>query len=267
MDRWLTLLESPSATAIDVVCELMAAHLRPERITFEQAAKLAMARPLPVARLGLNWLKGQRPTDETEIRAALGLAESQAGPIRAELIRWACAALGSSPHFRPDWAVEFLDSRHLDVRDAGWAWLQSEARIRDDVNVWRKLLESPYDDVRSKLIRELEDRAHRIKRDGESLPLDPELVRSLWASALLNIHRGGRSKPVVVGQIVRRLERRPDDAQALLPILAVALRSARGPEWRSGLAGIVQAVERRPELAAVVLKTFPEMRLTEAVTG
>src|SRR5262249_14228871 len=91
--------------------------------------------------------------------------------------------------------------------------------------------------------------------------LDAGLLRFLWAAVLLNIHRGGRSKPVVVGQIVRRLERRPEEAPLLLPILSVALRSVRGPEWRAGLTGVVRLVERSPELGAAVQAAFHELKL------
>jgi hypothetical protein len=148
------------------------------------------------------------------------------------------------------------------VRTEGWVWLQEEPRARDEVVLWLRLLESPYDDVRLKLVADLEQ---RVARTGHALTehvaLEPVLVRFLWAAVLLNIHRGNRHKPHVVGQLVRRLVERPDDAKELLPILSVALRSLRGPEWRAGLAGVVQVLERRPELGADVQAVFPELRI------
>jgi hypothetical protein len=267
LERWLALLDAPTATAIETVCELMALHLKPEQVSFELTVRFAMARPLPVARLGFQWLQSRTPADESECRELLRLADAEAEPLRPTLVRWACEALGASPFFQTEWVVEILDSRHDDVRAEGWKWLQAEPRAAGDVAVWRKLLESPYDDVQLKLVAELESREHDAKKAGESLPLDADLVRSLWASVLLNIHRGGRTKPVVVGQMARRLERRPDEAPALLPILAAALRSVRGPEWQAGLAGVVQAVERDSSLAPLVAKAFPELHLTDAVTG
>jgi hypothetical protein len=95
----------------------------------------------------------------------------------------------------------------------------------------------------------------------QNVPLDPEHVRLLWATVLLNIQRGSRTKPIVVGQLVRRLTDRPEDAAELLPILKVALRSVRGPEWRIGLAGVVQLFERQPQLAKTLQETFPELQL------
>jgi hypothetical protein len=113
-----------------------------------------------------------------------------------------------------------------------------------------------------KLVTDLEKRVEG--RDGnwlENGPLDPELIRLLWASVLLNIHRGNRSKPAVVRQLVGRMTRKADEAPHLLPILSVALRSVRGPEWRSGLAGVVQLVQRRPDLEPRVRQVFPELQL------
>jgi len=160
--------------------------------------------------------------------------------------------------------MEYLDSRHSDVRAEGWQWLEADERVRDNVEVWRKLLESPYDDVRLKLVAALEKRASggvdalRV----EAGQLDDDLLRFVWASVLLNVQRGGRTKPVAVGQLVRRLGRRPDEARALLPILAVALRSMRGPEWRAGLAGVVALAERNADLRPLVMEMFPELKLS-----
>jgi hypothetical protein len=158
--------------------------------------------------------------------------------------------------------LEYLDSRHQEVRAEGWAWLVEEPRASGDVQLWQRLLESPYDDVRLRLLDYLEKQAASAGKALEERPaLGPELVRFLWAGVLLNIHRGAKRKPQVVRQIVQRLERRPEEADVLLPILSVALRSVRGPEFRAGLAGVVQLAAHRPELEPVVKAAFPELRL------
>lgn len=259
-EQWLGVIDSANPQALDVLCELMVGHIDPSRITLEGALRLAVSRPVPVARLGLAWLQLKQPATPDEYRAVLALAEAEAAPVRPELVRWARTVLGASADFQTAWVLEFLDSRHADVRAEGWAWFQEEARAREDVSVWQRLLESPYDDLRLRLITVLED----IVRDGQPVPvdlarLDAGLVRFLWASVLLNVHRGNRAKPLVVRQMVRRLERHPEEANRLLPILAVALRSARGPEWRAGLAGVVQLLERCPDAAPAVRAAFPEL--------
>jgi hypothetical protein len=190
------------------------------------------------------------------------LLEAQAEPLRAEILAWTRKALAQSPEFQPDWVQQWLDSRHEDVRTEGWRWLESESRVRDDVATWQRLLESPYDNVRLALVAKLDERTrgadlHRL-RQGE---LDPELLRLLWASVLLNVQRGHRAKPHVIGQLLQRAESHPADLPQLLPVLAVALRSVRGPEWRAGLSAVVKLAERDEATAALIGQTFPELQL------
>jgi hypothetical protein len=261
VEAWLQLLERANPEALEVLCELIELKLRPERLTLEQVVQLASARPLPVARLGFSWLQSRRPETEADCQTLLGLVDAEAEPLRPEMLRWLRQVLTASPHFRPEWVLEYLDSRHRDVRAEGWRWLRSEPRARDQVELWQKLLESPYDDVRLLLVAELEDRlSGREPVPSWSGPLDADKVRLLWATVLLNIHRGSRIKPLALGQLARRLEEKPEEAGQLLPILAVALRSIRGPEWRAGLVAVVRLAER-PELAPLVQQTFPELEL------
>lgn len=262
-DRWLELAETPNPAALELICELMGRHLRPESLTLEQAVRMASSRPLPVARLGLRLLRARVPRGEEECLLLLGLVEAESEPIRAEIVRWARGVLAEAPGFRPDWVLSLLDSRHRDVRAEGWAWLLDEPRARDDVALWQRLMESPYDDVRLALVADLEARLAGRDMGGVSpQALDPERLRLLWASVLLNIHRGGRAKPMVVRQLLRRLDARPRELGDILPILAVALRSVRGPEWRAGLTAVVQLLDRRPAAAPIVRAAFPELEWT-----
>jgi hypothetical protein len=262
VERWLSLLESAAPAALGLLSELVGQYVPPERVETAQAVRLAMLRPLPLAKLGLKWLRAKPPRDEAECRALLGLVEAESEPMRPELLAWAREALVASGRFDPSWIVAWLDSRHEDARAEGWRWFLAEPRARDDVPTWRKLMESPYDDVRLQLVAELEARAggaapFRVERGD----LDPELLRLLWASVLLNVQRGHRAKPVAVRQLVRRAEARPGDLPALLPILAVALRSVRGPEFRSGLAAVVGLAERDEAARDLIARTFPELQM------
>jgi hypothetical protein len=260
VERWMSLLESPNALALEVLCELIVGHIQAERVGLEDAVRLACSRPLPLARLGFSWLQTKHPQSAADCQALLRLAGAEAEPLRPEMLRWARGVLSASPHFQAEWLLDFLDCRHADVRAEGWNWLEAEPRARENVALWQRLLESPYDDVRLRLASSLEERVRGRKPAVDRDKMDAELVRFLWASVLLNIHRGGRTKPLVVSQMVRRLERKPDEAKMLLPILAAALRSVRGPEWRAGLSGVVTLVQRRPDLAAVVNQVFPELK-------
>src|SRR5262249_25033346 len=71
LERWLQLLETPNATALEVLCELIAVHVRPERVRLEQAVRLACSRPLPLARLGFTWLASRRPASAADCQALL----------------------------------------------------------------------------------------------------------------------------------------------------------------------------------------------------
>ncbi len=257
VDRWLALAESANPAAMERVCELIGRHVGPDRVTEAQAARLAGLRPLPVARLGLSWLKARGVVDG---RAILGLVDAECRPLRPEILRWLRGVLAASPGFGPDVVLDFLDSRHDDVRAEGWDWFRSEPRARDDVATWRRLMESPHDDIRLGLAADLESRLAGPDpgRIGRTLGVD-DLLR-LWAAVLLNVHRGSRAKPGVVRQLLRRLEEAPADAPALLPILGVALRSVRGPERRAGLVAVVRLVEGRAEVGPMVRATFPELQ-------
>jgi hypothetical protein len=260
IERLLKLLDTPNPETMQLLCDLFSAKLPASLVPPEFALRLAQSRPVPTARLGLTWLRAKSFSTDAECKSLLGLVEAECEPLRLELVRWARSVLAGSPHFVSDWIVEYLDSRHPEVRTEGWQWLLDDSRVRDDVTVWRKLLESPYDDVRLLLVADLED---RVKKQNGKQPdharLDEELIRFLWASVLLNVHRGHRIKPLVVGQLLRRIETRSGEAPALLPMLSVALRSLRGPEWRTGLTGVVQLTERKPDLAPLVRQLFPEL--------
>ncbi len=261
-ERWLAVLEDANAVTLDMVCALLAKHWAADRVTLEQAVRLACRRPVPIARLGLSWLEQKTPASEADCKMLLGLAQAESERVRGDAVRWLWQVLSRSPHFQPGWVLELLDCRHADVRAEGWQWMHAEPRAANDVDLWRRLLESPYDDVRLKLIAALEQRTGKEPTGPLTGALDAEMVRFLWASVLLNIQRGNRAKPVAVTQMVRRLRRHSGEAPLLLPILSVALRSIRGPEWRAGLAAVMELIEREPGLEPLVRQTFPELKWT-----
>jgi hypothetical protein len=254
-EEWLRVIEAARPELMDRICDMILRAVKPEQVSFTDAVRLAMLRPIPLARLGRAFLEGKKPASEDDVRAVFGLREAEAEPLRADLVRWARRVLTERPDFQPIWVLEFLDSRHEDVREIGWEWLLSDARAREDTGVWQRLLESPYDNIRPRIIAILEERATGVKAGQFS----PETVRGLWASALLNVHRGSRVKPVVVRQVMARLSAHPEEGGELLPIIAVVLRSIRGPEFRAGLAGIAAYLERNPDRRPLVEAVFPEL--------
>jgi hypothetical protein len=81
---------------------------------------------------------------------------------------------------------------------------------------------------------------------------------------LLGIHRGGRHKIKALHQISRALGEHPEEAERLLPIMAVAIRSVRPAEARVGLAAVVRAIEHQAALAVAAERAIPELRLISA---
>ncbi len=262
VDRWVGLIESSRPEALEANCDLARRHVRPDRASTAQALRLAGSGLLPAARLGLAWLAGRagQGGEAGPDPALLGLLDARCGALRPEILRRLRGAFAGSAA-RASVIEAFLDSRHRDARALGWAWFEGEPAIRDDVEAWRRLLESPYDDVRIAVLDTLEAR-RGAGRAELARGLDPEAVRGLWASTLLNVHRGGRAKPSAVAQIVERLEARPGEAPSLLPILGVALRSVRGAERRAGLVAVVRLIERGgPAVEPLVRSAFGELHL------
>ena len=123
-------------------------------------------------------------------------------------------------------------------------------------------METPYDDVRLALVADLEARTGAPSRSAGRA----RRPRSRAAPAALGVGPperppGEPGQAVVVRQLLRRIEPRPAELPRLLPLLAVALRSVRGPEWRAGLAAVVRLAERDEVAAGLIRQTFPELQI------
>jgi hypothetical protein len=250
VDEWLARLGGDDLEKLQRLSSLLARRLDPARVATSDAVRLAGYRSKPVAELGLSLLK-RRTWSADDAAALLPLVQAENEAVRPQLTQWLLDTLSLFGPIRLEWLLEFLDSKHADVRAVGGGWW-TVSPLYDDPTIWGRLLESPYDDVREQLAAEL------ARRAGGA---DPDKVRLLWATVLLNVARGGRHKPGVVGQVVARLSKHPAEADQLLPLLAVAVRSLRGPEFRTGLAGVVRLAETNAELVPAIRHRFPELQL------
>jgi hypothetical protein len=152
-------------------------------------------------------------------------------------------------------ASALLDSLNAELREGAWEWLETESSPGySDPALWSRILETPFEDLRLRLIGELR-RRHSIP--GAS----PSDLAPIWISVLLGVHRGGRSKGAALAQIAAAVVRNPDEAERLLPVVLVALRSIRGPEHRAALAAVAQILDARPELTAKVKEVMPELEV------
>jgi hypothetical protein len=255
---WLRLLQTRSLTALETIVRVMQRHVQPGRLTLFDAVTLATAKPVPVARMGLAFLKARPITTATDRQAISNLARAQASGAAGEITAWALSILGAPGAYDVEQVIRFFDGLHKEVREAAWQWLTETSPGWSDPALWGRLLETPYDDVRLRLVVVLERRA---KLPGAG----PADLAPLWSSVLLGIQRGGRQKLTALRQISDAVRSSPENAERLMPVLAVAIRSVRLPETRAGLAAVVSAVAESPGLADAVARHLPELNLTPEV--
>lgn len=250
VNAWLTRLDGDDLEKLQRLSELLVRRLSADRVSASEALRLANYRSKPVAELGLALVQ-QKTFVSDDVPALLTLVQAECEVVRPHIVKWLRATLEHFGEVQRDWILEFLDSKHADVRAEGWAWLNASP-LKDEPTIWHRLLESPYEDIRNRLAASLDERIAGA---------DPETVRMLWATVLVNIARGGRQKPGVVAKIVTRATNHPAESPQLLPLLAVAVRSLRGPEFRSGLVGVVRLAENKPDLLPAIRQRFPELEL------
>jgi hypothetical protein len=255
VSAWMELLSVRNPTVLETICRLMASHVRAGRLDLRQCVELACAKAVPVSRLGFDFLQNRDVRTEQDREIIAQLAAARCAKTGEAIARWALERLGTADVYRVDRVAAFFDSLLAEVREGAWAWLTPSASGWNDPELWSRLLESPYDDVRMHFVSALQQ---RLAAPG----LDASRLSALWVSVLLGIHRGGRHKLIALRQISDAVRGNPQSAETLLPVLALAIRSVRVPEARAGLAAVVAAVDARPELADVIARHLPELQLS-----
>jgi hypothetical protein len=255
---WLELLTVESPAALEMVCGLVAKHVSPARLSLAECVALGCQRPAPVAELGLAWAREKPLTGEADLVTILAFAKAQSPSVRGQAARWVADVLEKSLAAHPEHVRELLDSKHSDVRGCAVELTARDPRFRDASLLWSALAESPYEDVRAFLVRHVERRGAASR---------PGSMRQVWASVLLGIHRGSRTKRRALSQVAQAVSRAPESAEDLLPLLGIALRSVRPPERRSALAAVAAAAARAPVLLDALARKLPEVRIesTEAI--
>jgi hypothetical protein len=259
---WLRLLEVENPGALALICDLMVKHVSADRLDLRQTITLAIANPAPVAALGLKFL--QTKTIAPADREALSdLAKAQSKAVGGKIAAHALSILGTKEAYDVVLVSRFFDAVVPPIRQAAWVWLESDtgAAGYNDPALWARLLETPYEDVRLRLVKALQS---RVGGAGGVKAADVDQLAPVWAAVLLGIHRGGRHKLIALNQISRALVAHPHHAPKLLPVMAVALRSVRPAEARAGLAAVVAAAQRNPALLETAGSILPELRFVSA---
>ncbi len=245
VDDWLKLLGLEHPVLLPIVVRQIETHVSPGRLTEAQKIAMAMRPEVDVARLGLRWLIDGK----TALDVMLQLRDAGCPSVRAEAAVWLAEeieARGSVEQLR-----ELLDARHDDMRMVAVPLLE-HARFRDQTELWLALAESPYAEMRALLTAHLEQRKRALAEDA---------VQHLWATSLLSIHGGSRTKRRVLRQIAERIGQDPGCAAALVPLLRVSLRSVRPSERGAGLATIARIAFADPSLATLLQTELPELDL------
>ncbi len=254
VDTWLKLLRTRNLTALQTICDAFLKHVHSDRLTLPQCVDLASERPAAIAKLGFSFLKTRVVSTPDERREIVRLASATCSAIASELTEWALPILGEKAVYERDTMCAFLDSLLKEARSAAWSWLlKKEGPAYHDAGLWARLVETPYDDLRLSIVDLLALRA---------LPgTSADSLESLWCSVLVAVHRGGRQKSKAVRQIGDAIRANPKRADALIPVLSVAIRSVRPAEARAGLSSLVAAADTNPELSATIQKLIPELNL------
>jgi hypothetical protein len=245
---------------VAAVVEAFRKHVTFDRVTLAQGFQIASNAATPVARLGLEILENRPIRSDADRDAIAQLAYARSSAMGGGISAFALKRLNVAGSYQLAHVIPFFDSSLLTMRGGAFAALDDQAPAAQDPGLWAALLESPYDDVRTKLVERLKKRQALpgVKADGLAM---------LWQSVLLNIHRGGRAKLSALAQISRQIADDPQTAGLLMPVVAVAIRSVRPPEARHGLAAVVAAVERAPQLAEQVARFLPELQLDAVGVG
>lgn len=249
IDRWLDLLGARGTVAVQAVVPLAERHVDPSRVSLAECVRLARLPAAPVAELGLRWARSKRVDGPDALAALMPLTGARVESVRAAAADWLADLLRTSPLATPEHLRDLIDAPHADVRARGLALLD-EPRYGAAEQVWLAMTETPFADVRGRLLVHL-----KAWRPG----LDTE--RRLWADTLLALEGGAAARGRALRQIGSRLEAHPEEAPSLLRLLAVSLRGVSAPDRRQALAALGRAVLRRPALRAAVAEHLPEVGL------
>lgn len=254
---WKKLLAVENQIVLGSLCELASQHLSWEQIGLEGTIDFANARSAPVARLGFRLVQSAAIQSAGDRKALTRLAHAKCEVMGREIGAWALNKVGAAEVYESDLVTHFFDSPQREVREAAWDWMTAkESPGQSDPQLWSRLLETPYEELRLRLVESLE---HRSKDFAGA-----DQLTLLWQSVLLGVFRGTRQKLQSLRQLGEYIEEHPDQFPRLLGVFAIAIRSIRGPEQAVGLSTLLQAVEHRPPWRALVQKELPELELESA---
>ena len=250
---WLELLNQCDHTLLPMICAAMKNHVSAARLEKRQLMQLASAQPTPVAEFGFNALKTRHNEHPLTTVDLVSLSHVRCEAVAGEITTWALTALDNDL-YQTDGVIEFFDAVSPAVRSASMDWLEkSTSRGHNDPALWVRLIETPFDAIRLRVVECLHRRT--------SLPgAETDSLAPIWCAVVLGVHRGGRTKCKAIAQMQTAIVQRPARAAELLPVLALAARSLRAPERRSALAAVAAIVVQNSELQVEIQRLLPELQ-------
>ncbi len=264
IDEWVALLNRPGSTVLSEVTAAFRKHVDPARLSTGEILQLCVVRPEPVVRLGLDLLvarHGQVPLQPAELE---GLAAMTCAAHGTEAATWAFEQrYAAGDPLDLEFETVFFDAMLAPLRSVAIGRLTAGSAGWNEPELWTRLIESPYPDVRFGLIDRLRERG--------AAPGDAQGLGAVWSTVILGVHSGSRWKPKALDQIVDAVHGDPGAAQVpgLISVLAIAVRSIRLAERRTGLSAIARLLEIAPSLEPLVQECLPELGLAprDAISG
>jgi hypothetical protein len=253
---WLALLSIENLEALPLVCTAFERHVLPGRLTLSQCVELASSRAASVAELGLRWAQDKAQSDG-DLGPFARLAEAPVHRVRVEGTTWLLDRLCRASSPRAALLRDLLDARFADVRALAIA--HADASHQElGFPLWLSLLESPYDEVRALVVK------HAVVWQAEA---GVDEMRHLAATVILAVHRGSAAKQTILRRIADRLVTRPEEAERLLPVLSLAVRSVRPAERVGALLAVARASLADATLREAVARHFPDLVVDPRVSA
>ena len=254
VEQWLALLDEAGVGQLPRICEAMKKHVALERLDTDQLIQLTCAKQVPVAMMGFEFAQTRdidRPFSTSELSR---FAESQCAQQASAISTFALTRIGQlNEDALPDQVIGFFDSLLKPTRAAAMQWLsESDSPGYGRAKLWSMLVETPFDDVKLPMVELLHRRCQHA--DGETDRWAP-----VWVAVILGVNRGGRTKPKALDQLAAAIIRDPQTSADLLPVVALAIRSIRNTELRSGLASLAKILDAHPELSSEIQQAIPEL--------
>ena len=249
-DDWSRVLDGASDVAVDRLIETLHRSMR----DWSTDGLLSIGRGVRPGVVGAaaDILEGRSVADGGEAGRWMDAVDTECVALRR---RWTAVVLErvrASKHFRPIQLLPVLDSLHDDVRAAGIEVLAEDPACGRDVDLWRCLLESPFDDVQLAVAGLMDRMAYDATtwRRMRSSRLDDADVHRLWATVMHQTDRGGRVKRAVIGSLADRVAADPSRIDRWLPLLRHAAGSVRVTEREAALSALVSIATAHPDLAS-----------------